>query len=502
MKTHNFLKKTARPKNRLLATEVASSSTDPLFYSAMQVLPNPDATLRKLGKAQDAYDAIGYDAHVMGEIRSQYGSLLKHEWQIIAGGDSAADVAALELCLKIFKRAPAENYSWSNLIWNTFSAVHKGYSVSEVVWQREDNYMVPCKIMDKPNRRFAFSHAHELRLLTKANQTDGEPVDPYKFLLTRHMPNHDNPYGFAVFSACFWPYTFKHNGYRWFSKFMQRFGQPSAVGRYPMGTDKKKQAEFLAALEQMIEDRAIVIPEGEAVTLLEAKVGAHNPHDSFINLCNRELSKALTSQTLGSEVTEAGSRSTGEVQQDRQNDNSEADREMIQRTMQQIIDWICELNFPTAVPPLWQWYDEKQVSSEEVSILKESASLVPIKTDEIYEKLQLTKPQDGDEVTFLDSPPPTDPDNSNIDFSRNGSIHHFTQENDQLSDLGDQGVTASKPAINRMLSSIFKFSSKAKDLDDFDSGLVDLLDDVDVRELESALQNTKVIARVKGIDDA
>lgn len=496
----DFAKKAAKPTQKVLTSEVASAATDPNFYSALQVLPNPDAVLRKLGRDQSIYDAISYDSHVMGELRAIYGALLKNEWRLLAGGDAPEDTAALELCIKVFNEAPAPNSSWSNFIWNVYQAVFRGYTVGEVIWSKQDRFLVPSQVLDKPNRRFAMGNERELRVLSKGNLVHGDPVDDLKFLLTRHMPDYDNPYGKAVFSSCFWPYTFKHNGMRWYSKLIQRFAIPSTVARYSPGTTDAEQDALLDAVVGMIEDNAIVVPQGTEVELIQLTGSAHAPHEGFINLCNREMSKALTSQTLASEVTEAGSRSTAGVQKERSDDNSEADREMVQRTMQKLVDWICALNFPNAKRPIWQFYDEKDVTAAEVDTLDKASKLVPLRRDEVYERLQLGQPQEGDEVVFTggNSTPQNftrfTPDASSFDFT--------SRKNEPLNQLANQGVKQAKSNFNAMLNAIRTAAEKADDLDALDDALPDLLDDVGVDEFVSAMTATRSIAGAAGMDDA
>lgn len=493
---NDVVKKVGSKKTKVLTNEVASASTDPQFYAAMSFLPNPDPILRKLGRSQEVYDAIGYDAHVMGEIRSQHGSLLKKEWRLQAGGDSPADQSALELCQAIFNREPDLNVSWSNIIWAIFQSIYKGYSVLEVVWGRDGNHLVPVKVIDKPNRRFVFDSDHNLRLLTKNNMVIGDPVENYKFLLTRHMPTHENPYGVAVFSSCFWPYQFKHNGFRWFSKFMQRFGIPSPIGRYPSGTSPSDQQKLLDALQKMVEDNSAVVPQGTEVDLLETKGSGHHPHSEFINFCNREMSKAITSQTLASEVTEAGSRSTAEIQKERQDDNSEADCEMVQRTMQRLVNWITELNYPSAKAPKWEFYDEKEVSKAEVETLNIAAGLVPLRQDEVYNRLQMTPPTKDDSVVFTGQH-----ETQNAEFSDSDDSHQFKEPRDEIEALSDQGAEAAKPAIKRMLDKIYDFAETAESLEEIEQALPDLLDDVDISEFEESIADTRIISQLLGSDE-
>ena len=239
-------------KNRgLLAQEIATRSTDPYFYGALSYLPNPDRILRKLGKDQEVYDDIVSDAHVIGELRSVRAGLLGYEWRVSAGGEAPADLQAHELCAQVFARAPYAGMTWSDLIWTVGQAVFRGYSVHEVVWERQDRYLVPGKLIDRPQRRFLFGTENELRMKTRSSLLEGVPVDEYKFLVTRHMADFSNPYGVALLSSCFWPYTFKHSGFKYFVKFCEKYGLPWAVGKYPQGTPKAVEAVYGIPMEEL-----------------------------------------------------------------------------------------------------------------------------------------------------------------------------------------------------------------------------------------------------------
>ena len=134
---------------RILANEIATRTTDPHFFAALEVLPNPDRVLRKLGKNQEVYDDIYGDAHVIGDlrsvrsVRSVRSALLGFEWRLMPGGDDPASIRALELNERIFQAQPAPGLHWSDVIWSMGCAVFRGHAVHEVVWAREGNEIVP-----------------------------------------------------------------------------------------------------------------------------------------------------------------------------------------------------------------------------------------------------------------------------------------------------------------------------------------------------------------------
>ena len=399
----------------LLSKDIATRQTDPeRFYSTLQALPNPDPILRKLSGRRDIYREICMDAHVLGEIRSLRAGIVPHKWHIEAGGDRVQDQLALELCQKLFKRSPAPYTLWPDLLWNMAEAILKGFAVQEVVWQRQGDYLVPAKIINQPQRRFVFSSSdNALRLLTKDHPVNGIALGNYKWLLTRHCPDDNNPYGVALLSACFWPYTFKHSGLKFFVKFCEKYGIPWAIGKYPEGTPKPQQDALADALAQMVEDAIAAIPDTGKVELIEAKTSGDPVQERLINLCNREISKVLTSQTLATEIQGQGSRAAAETHSGREQRCHESDRKIITESINELLSWITEINFTDAKPPCFRFYAKPKARQDWVEVIDGARNFLSIPARFAHERLQIPPAKLGEDIlprssNRANTPPPTD----------------------------------------------------------------------------------------------
>lgn len=361
-----------RLKRSPTAGELAGRTTDPRFYSALTILPNPDPVLRKLGMAENIFEGIQSDAHVIGELRATKSSFERFEHRLVRGGDDAKSLRALELCQTFLDRAPAPMFTWPDVHWNIGSATYRGYSVHEIVWQQYDKLWMPASLEHRPNRRFAFNVDSALRVLTREQPFEGVPAEDGKFLVMRHMPSFDNPYGVALFSSCFWPYTFKHAGFRWFVKFCERYSIPFLIGKYPAGTPEPDIKKLEEALESMIESAYAAIQDGGGIETVESKaggVGTSLPQQSMIQLCNSEMSKALTSQTLATEQPGSGSRAAAETHRGRELDTNAGDREKIAFTLDQLWRWITFYNVgPDAKPPTSEFHTEEKVTKDRAEI--------------------------------------------------------------------------------------------------------------------------------------
>ncbi len=368
-----------RLKNSPTAGELASRASDPRFYAALQILPNPDPILRRLGRGEEIHDAIESDAHVMGELRMVRGDLLRFEHRLQPGGESRKDKRAFELCQQLLARAPAPNTTWNDVIWAMGRAPFRGYAVQEVVWEKTGDVLMPSRILTRPQRRFGFDPDGALRLMTRSAPIFGVPAEEMYFLLVRHMPDYDNPYGRALLSSCYWPYLFKHGGFRWFVKFCERFGIPFPIGKYPAGTPEPQVDALEQALASIIEAGYAAIEDGSGIELLEAKGssgGGKLAQHQLIETCNAEMSKALTSQTLSSEQTGSGSRAASETHRGRTLDVMAGDREQIAYSLDALWALITRINLgEDAKPPTSEFMADEEVSKDRAEIYKVFADL-------------------------------------------------------------------------------------------------------------------------------
>lgn len=446
---------------------IVTRESDPEFMINFGVLPNPDPILAKMGKDQIIYRDMLYDPHIMGEMRSLRSGLLGSEWRFVAGADDPASVNAFKVISEKLIKRPAPDLRWSDFHWNIYNAIFNGQNVYEMAWDvTDDNYLFPSTLIDRPARRFRYSMDNELKYLTRNSPLFGveAPTDK-RFLLTRHMANNDNPYGVAVLSSCFWAYTFKHAGFKWFSKFVEKYGIPWAIGRYPVGSDEKVQRELAASLQSMVEDAVAAIPEGHAVELLERKVSGDLPQEKLINLCNREISKALTSQTLATEIQgTGGSRAASETHQKRQDNIAKADRMMVSETINELLEWITELNFKGAVAPVHEFYQEEEARREWAEVLNKARFYMPISQNFAYERLQITPPAKGE--LLLSATPSQNPQpNNDALFSR---VVDFKK-----------GDAAQGLAVDGLLEPITELLDKVETLEEFEEGLFSLFPNMD-----------------------
>ena len=489
--------------------QIASRQTDPRFYAGLNFLPNPDVILRKANRSEEVFEAIMSDAHVMGELRSVRSGLLSYEWKLIAGGDDPTSARAMELCQMVMDKRPAPGMSWSDTIWNMGEAAFRGYRVHEVVWRKEGDLLMPDQIFDVPNRRCVFDPDNNLRVITRSNMLEGEETDLPNFLITRHMPSWDNPYGRALFSSCFWPYTFKHAGFKWFVKFCERIGIPIPVGKYPAGSSDADIDRLEKHLAELIEAGYMAMQDGGSIGLLEAKVQANRlPQHELIRECDRQMSKALTSQTLATEIEGGGSRAAAETHRERETSVNESDRIIIEQTINQLFEWITLFNVGAdAKPPTFAFYEEQEVRKDKAEVYAIAAGISDsVSKKGMHEDLNIAMSV-GDDDRLL--PPPGSPraQNKVPEFSAGrcpkcGPGADFRANDPDAvaiaSDQADQIIAAD--FIDVIAAKLAELEAEGKDMKDFQAWLVGAYPDLDDSALTDLTAKAMTLEYLRGMD--
>jgi phage gp29-like protein len=373
-------------QNKNISTRVISYNNDPDIISGfLGVLPNPDPVLGRMGIKYEVYSRIMTDAHVMCELRAIRAGLLSFETTIQAGGDKRIDRKAADLCRDIFHNIR----QLDDVLWQISEAVLLGHRLHEVVWEKDGSVLYAESLNDVPARRIRFNQNGDILLRTrKAPNGEDLSANRWKWLLTRHMSSYENPYGVAVFSACFWPIVFKHGGMKFFTKFVEKYSIPWPIGKYPEGTTEEQQKELFSKLKDMVEDSLAVLPESMNVSIIELS-NKGEVHTNFINLMNRELSKALTNQTLATEIQGTGSYAAAETHSSRADTSHQCDRNMISSTINLLFRWIVEINIPTASPPKHNFYQKETAPLEWIKALNEARKFMRISPQFASERTQI-----------------------------------------------------------------------------------------------------------------
>jgi len=323
----------------VLTDDIAVRQAQSTYIGFFNQLPDPDPVLKKLGKSIEVYRDLTTDGHLFANIQQRKAEITSLLWEL---KQNDADDKSFEFIQKIFNR-----FDIDELIEQMLNAPLYGYSVLEVIWKNESGSIIPERIEEKPQEWFTFNNQNQLMLKTKA-QPNGFVVPDYKFILVRKSATYDNPYGEKALSRCFWPVAFKRGGLRFWVTFTEKFGSPYIFGKLPRGAGKEQTTELLNILEKMVSDAIAVIPDDGAIEIKQAsQSGSVDAYKTFLEFLNTEISKAILTQTLTTELQNKGSFAASETHSSMLNNVADSDAKLVQKAFNLLIKWIYTLNFGT-----------------------------------------------------------------------------------------------------------------------------------------------------------
>lgn len=381
-----------------LLQEAVSQATDPRWVGRiLGVLPAVDDVLYRAGRMDlDVYEAMQADAHLASQMDVRAAPVLAKEWRLEAARpDRPEDVRAAELCAAVLGQVLTRT-----AVEGIHEAVFRGYSGVEVMWTREDGQWLPSRLERRPQRRFAFAREdHGLRILTQAAPYEGEPAPERKVLVTQHRATADMPQGRALFGRCFWPWTFKTAGWRFWVTFTERYGMPWPVLEMEPGTSDAVLLERTQTLRRMVAD-AVMAHAGGKLTLHDpSRSTSVDGYERLIAACNADISKAIVGQTLTAEVGASGSYAAAKVHDDVRSDLVEADLALVGETIERLCAWITEINVAGARPPRVEWLEADQSPEWWVRHLDAAKKLgLRIGRDWAHQRLQIPVPADDEPV--------------------------------------------------------------------------------------------------------
>lgn len=357
LNNNTFVNFKDKNKEWKLSDEIATRKRTIGFSSVMAMLPNPDPVLKKMGKDVSVYRELLADDHVGACVLSRKAGTTSRLWKITPGKADPKKVAFIEDKLK---KLDINKFQRECLDAPLF-----GYQPAEIVWGKENEVLFPASITGKPPEWFFFDNDNQLRFRSRDNFWEGELLPPRKFLCPAHDSSYNNPYGIPTLSKAFWPVAFKKGGMKFWLIFVEKYGMPMILGKYPRGANQTEKDELARALQNAIQDAVITIAEDSSIELKDTpfRASSTGTFKELVTTCENGISKAILGQTLTTQTGDVGSYAATQSHMGVREDIADSDTLMTCQTANTAIRWTWELNWPDDKEiPLFEMYRPKEVN--------------------------------------------------------------------------------------------------------------------------------------------
>ncbi|MEM1155126.1 MAG: DUF935 family protein [Pseudomonadota bacterium] len=320
------------------------------------LLPQDEVLLLKgqLGwRRLELYEKVRQDDQVFSCMQQRIRAVTEAQWEVIPGerqgrSNTKADQRAADFISDQLTNNFGGKGSWDNCTEKMHWGILYGYSVAEVLYGRDGRYVAidgdRGGIKVRNRKRFQFDVWGRPRLITPTS-VYGEVLPTQKFWhFSTGADNDDEPYGLGLGHWLYWPTWFKRNDLKFWLFFLEKFGQPTAKGKYQSGVhDKSEQAKLLNALNAILTDAGIIIPDGMEIDLLEASRSGTADYSAVYATMDAAIAKVILSQTM---TTDNGSsRSQAEVHERVSEDVKKGDSDLLNGSFNgSVVRWLVDYN--------------------------------------------------------------------------------------------------------------------------------------------------------------
>jgi phage gp29-like protein len=331
------------------------------YVDGLQILQPTDTILQARGPGDyTIYDQVSRDAQVAATLGQRRLALVSREWEVVPGGKRAIDTAASDSLREMLDGVGGRSTETDTAIgtrggWDQATAgmhwgIYWGFAVSECLWGRDGRQVTLESIVVRNTRRFGWTPSGNLVMLTTAKPL-GVDLPPRKFWSFSTGPHDDDRYGLGLAHYLYWPVFFKRHGLQYWMTYLEKYAQPTALGKFPNGTSAAGQTKLLSALQAIRTDSAIIMPEGMDVVLLEAARSGTADYVGLQSAMDQAIAKIILGHAGSSESTPGklgGESNASEVREDLIKSDADLICESFNRSVGR---WLTDWNYPGAAYP-------------------------------------------------------------------------------------------------------------------------------------------------------
>lgn len=442
------------------------------------------------------------DGHIHAEMSKRKRALLGLPWDIVPPRNaSMQEKKAAELVREIM----LDMTDLEDVMFDAMDAVGKAYSGQEIEWMRQGKLWMPAVIHYRPASWLTVDQAtrSELRLRTDSS-VDGVPLQPFGWIVHIHKAKSGYIARGGLLRVLAWPYLFKNYAVGDLAEFLEIYGLPLRLGKYPVGSSPEEKATLLRAVTSIGHAAAGIIPDGMLIEFEEAAKGASDPYMAMIDWCERTQSKAILGQTLSAESKSTGLGSgVANLQGEVRRDLMVSDARQLAGTLTRYLVYpLIALN-TTGIDInrcprfVFDTQEAEDIKTYSEALPKLVGVGMQIPQSWAHDRLRIPQPQQGDAVLSAAKPSVV-----GLRAALRGPITEPTAAAPTPGDVVDQQVsqfeTAADAGISQMIDAIRQVVDEATSLEDLRDKLITAYPGMDSTSLAEVMTEALLAASLAG----
>lgn len=453
-----------------------------------------------MSQARLGEDMEEKDAHLFAELSKRRRAILGLSWDLQpppeATEQERRETARIEAIIR--------ELDWETILYDAAAAILHGYACLEYDWDRSGGEWRPRSVDYRQPDWFMCQPEARDELLLRTQDGLGEPLRPWGWMVHLHKAKSGYLVRGGLSRVLAWPYLFRNFSARDLAEFLEIYGLPLRLGKYPAGANEQEKATLMRAVVNIGHAAAGIIPQGMDLEFQEAAKGASDPFMAMMRWAEASMSKAILGATLTSQPSDSGggAYALGEVHNEVRHDILVSDARQLARTLsRQLVEPLVRLNSRMTRMPAWVFDTEQpedlKLYADALPNLVRMGMRIPARW--AHEKLRIPEPE-ADELVLEERRPAPGPmalrsqPRAPVAAARAASA-------DELPERWAERLEAdSAGAFEGMLEPVRRLLASVDSLEEFRERLADLYDDMPDEQLARIMQMALAGAELAGRD--
>ena len=296
--------------------EAESFFKSPYYHDSYYFPFNPDPLAR--GNNYKIYDEMLDDDQIKVALSFKKDIVVNAGWQIVCERPDVQDFVTV--ALQRLQEDGALQMSFEDVLRDMLSAYGYGFSLAEPVFKiNTNNVYVYDSIRVRPPQSFRFQvddYGTVTEIIQMSNRGELH-FDPRLFCHHAYQQEYGNPYGKSDLRAAYKSWTAKKFITKFLAIYLERFGSPTVVGKYPATWDTDEVAKFHSMLKSIQQTTALAVPESSIIDFVMANKDSSDMYIKALDYYNMHMARSLLVPDLlgiSGEKTRGGSFALGQDQ--------------------------------------------------------------------------------------------------------------------------------------------------------------------------------------------
>jgi phage gp29-like protein len=237
------------------------------------------------------------DAHIFAELGKRRRAVTGLGWQLNPLEDaSQSEIDRTKELADMLRSIPR----FEDAQYDMTDAVGKGFAALEIDWKPGSTWL-PQALDWVPQRMFQIERDTGAMQYLKMGLP--EPLREWGWVVHEHRAKSGYIEQAALFRVLAWTYAYKAYNIRDMQRFLELYGLPLRLGKYPAGIGNKERDELLRAVRNIGNDGAGVVPSTMSIEFVQAsKAGTVDDFLNSVTYWERKQSMAILGGTLTSQA--------------------------------------------------------------------------------------------------------------------------------------------------------------------------------------------------------